>query len=310
MAVEMAKVSLWLITLAKNRPFPFLDHALRCGDSLLGVNGRQLVNWSMNARPGEVTQMVWIRGVMERALATALKLRRQITTMPEHDVRDVQAKERMLKEADEAMAVVKLGGDLLDGMALSNTKLSDAIQGTLGMEYTLLVKGYEEAYNGRYTTAGWADNKKAFSKLRAEGEELLRGRQPCHWPLEFPEVFTGSEDEAGFGAIMGTPPFQGGNKITGVLGTDYRNYLIEYLANGKRGSADLCAYFFLRVTNLVRHNGISGLLATNTIAQGDTREVGLDQMIFSGWTIPRAVPSRKCPGEASLDVARIWMKDV
>jgi len=309
MAVEMAKLSLWLITLAKNRPFTFLDHALRCGDSLLGINERQLVNWSMNAKPGEVTQMVWIRGVMERALATALKLRRQITTMPEHDVRDVQAKGRMLKEADEAMAIVKLGGDLLVGIALSDPKRRDAIQGTLGMEYALLVKGYEEAYNGRYTEAGWVDNKTAFTKMRAEVDELLRGRQPFHWPLEFPEVFTRSEDESGFDAIMGNPPFQGGNKITGVLGTDYRDYLIEYLANGKRGSADLCAYFFLRVTNLVRHNGMSGLLATNTIAQGDTREVGLDQMIFSGWTIPRAVPSRKWPGEASLEVAHIWMKD-
>ena len=70
MAVEMAKLSLWLITLAKNQPFTFLDHALRCGDSLLGVNTRQLLNWSLDAKAGEVTQMVWIRGVMERALAT------------------------------------------------------------------------------------------------------------------------------------------------------------------------------------------------------------------------------------------------
>lgn len=309
MAVEMAKLSLWLITLAKNRPFTFLDHALRCGDSLLGVNERQLVNWSMNAKPGEVTQMVWIRGVMERALATALKLRRQITTMPEHDVRDVQAKERLLKEADAAMAIVKLGGDLLVGMALSDSKRRDAIQGTLGMEYALLVKGYEEAYNGRYTEAGWADNKTTFTKLRAEVDELLQGRQPFHWPLEFPEVFTGSEDEAGFAAIMSNPPFQGGQKITGTLGTDYRDYLVDYLANGKRGSADLCAYFFLRAANLVRQNGQCGLLATNTIAQGDTREVGLDQIMASGWTIPRAVPSRKWPGEASLEVAHIWLRD-
>ena len=309
MAVEMAKLSLWLITLAKNRPFTFLDHALRCGDSLLGVNERQLVNWSMNARPGEVTQMVWIRGVMERALATALKLRRQISSMPEHDVRDVQAKERLLKEADEAMAVVKLGGDLLVGMALSNPKQSDAIQGTLGMEYALLVKGYEEAYHGRYTTAGWADNKKAFTKLRAEVDELLRGRQPFNWPLEFPEVFTvAMEEERGFDAMMSNPPFQGGKKITGALGTDYRDYLLEYLANRKRGNADLCAYFFLRAINLVRHTGMTGLLATNTIAQGDTREVGLDQIVEVGWTIPRAIPSRNWPGEAGVEVANIWLR--
>ena len=81
MAVEMAKLSLWLITLAKNRPFTFLDHALRDGDSLLGVNERQLYNWSMDAKLGEITQMVWIRGAMERALATALKLRKQISQL-------------------------------------------------------------------------------------------------------------------------------------------------------------------------------------------------------------------------------------
>ena len=56
MAVEMAKLSLWLITLAKNKPFTFLDHNLRCGDSLLGVNERQLYNGSLDAKPGETTQ--------------------------------------------------------------------------------------------------------------------------------------------------------------------------------------------------------------------------------------------------------------
>ncbi len=54
---------------------------------------------------------------------------------------------------------------------------------------------------------------------------------------------------------------------------------------------------------------MSALLATNTIAQGDTREVGLDQITAAGWTIPRAIPSRKWPGEASLEVAHIWLRD-
>ena len=49
------------------------------------------------------------------------------------------------------------------------------------------------------------------------------------------------------------------------------------------------------------------LLATNTIAQGDTREVGLDQMTAQGFSIPRAVPSVPWPGEASLEVAQVWL---
>ncbi len=53
MAVEMAKLSLWLTTLAKDRPFTFLDHALRCGDSLLGIDDvEQLQYWSLDARGG------------------------------------------------------------------------------------------------------------------------------------------------------------------------------------------------------------------------------------------------------------------
>jgi len=55
LAVEMAKLSLWLLTLQRNRPFTFLDHAIRCGDSLLGVNLRQLSAWSLS---GEGKQTV------------------------------------------------------------------------------------------------------------------------------------------------------------------------------------------------------------------------------------------------------------
>jgi hypothetical protein len=309
MAVEMAKLSLWLITMAKNRPFTFLDHALRDGDSLLGVNERQLINWSMDAKPGEVRQMVWIRGALEHALATALKLRRQINQLTDHDVRDIQTKERLLKEADEAMEVVKLGADMLIGMALSEPRRRDAIQGTLGMEYAVMVKAYEENRNQPATDKGWEASRAAYEKLRAEVDELLKNRKPFHWFLEFPEVFVNKGDMAGFAAIMSNPPFQGGKKITGTLGTDYRDYLLAYLAQGKRGNADLCAYFFLRATNLVHSEGMSALLATNTIAQGDTREVGLDQITAAGWTIPRAIPSRKWPGEASLEVAHIWLRN-
>ena len=64
MAVEMAKLSLWLITMAKNKPFTFLDHNLRCGDSLLGVNERQLYNNSLDAKPGETTQITRISSVI------------------------------------------------------------------------------------------------------------------------------------------------------------------------------------------------------------------------------------------------------
>ena len=169
--------------------------------------------------------------------------------------------------------------------------------------------------------------------LEAEGRadrEEAGCPQPFHWALEFPEVFLmrgepqrhrGTERESsevregpgrspfgGFDAFVCNPPFMGGQKITGNLGTEYRDHLVEHLARGQRGSADLCAYFFLRAAGLLRSGGQLGFLATNTIAQGDTREVGLDQLAADGCAIPRAVPSRPWPGEASLEVAHVWVR--
>src|SRR5207302_10408878 len=107
------------------------------GDSLLGANERQLLNWSMDARSGEVTQSPWgISDVMRRSLETARKLRREIQQHPERDVRDIEAKERLLREAERAMEIVKLGADLLVAIALSEPKRRAALQDTLGADYS------------------------------------------------------------------------------------------------------------------------------------------------------------------------------
>ena len=63
------------------------------------------------------------------------------------------------------------------------------------------------------------------------------------------------------------------------------------------------AYFFLDATKISRS---FGYLATNTIAQGDTSEVGLTQIIDMGWKIHRAISSTTWPGEATLEIAKVW----
>ena len=53
-------------------------------------------------------------------------------------------------------------------------------------------------------------------------------------------------DRGGFDAIIGNPPFLGGQKLTGAMGTNMRDWLVNTLARRQEGSADLVAYFFLR----------------------------------------------------------------
>ena len=114
-------------------------------------------------------------------------------------------------------------------------------------------------------------------------------------------------ERGGFDAIIGNPPFLGGQKLTGAMGTNMRDWFVNILADGAKGSADLVAYFFLRAMSLLTSQGNLGLIATNTVAQGDTREVGLDQMVDDGFTITRAIQSRSWPvASANLEYAAVW----
>jgi hypothetical protein len=110
----------------------------------------------------------------------------------------------------------------------------------------------------------------------------------------------------GFDAVVGNPPFIGGQRLTGAIGKDVREYLVEHLSRGKRGSADLCSYFLLRDLD-ISWRGRVGIIATNTIAQDDIREVGLDQVVGNGVSVYRAVKSQPWPGTASLEVSLVWV---
>ena len=321
LAVEMAKLSLWLITLQKNRPFTFLDHALKCGDSLIGVSLEQLRYWNLDITGTPELFADEIR----REIDKVIELRRELAALPVLTPEDQNRKAFLLTQAEARSFDLRQGCNLLVGSYLNNWNEKEKN----GLRQTLL-NSFRDS----------ADIPDSIGKALPDLDKL----RPFHWELEFPEVFidntlsliTNSENpqkskssksqsskqrllsevevsqsvphpQKGFDALVGNPPFMGGQKITGSLGTEYRDFIVKWIANNKKGSADFCAYFFLKAKNLLNENGSFGLIATNTIAQGDTREVGLDQLI-KDCTIYRAVPSRTWPGSASLEVAYVWLR--
>ncbi len=86
----------------------------------------------------------------------------------------------------------------------------------------------------------------------------------------------------------------------------YRNYLVEYIA-GAIGSADLVAYFFLRSFRLIKNNGLFGLVASNSIAEGDTRKIGLERLLKQKGTIITADTNIPWPGIAAVFISQIFM---
>ena len=140
-------------------------------------------------------------------------------------------------------------------------------------------------------------------RYRSWLEELRDGEPPLapfHWEIEFPEVF--ERENPGFDAMVGNPPFAGKNTVAAANVAGYPDWLKQAHPES-HGNADLVAHFFRRAFDLVRRDGAFGLIATNTIAQGDTRSTGLRWICEHGGEIYRARRRVKWPGLAAVVVS-------
>lgn len=296
LAVELAKLSIWLVTLAKERPFGFLDHNLRCGDSLLGIHRlEQLIELSMSPS-GQGQLRLFGQGV-ERAVHEAIELRSRLREMPIRDIRDVEAMAHLDADARHRLEVPESIADAFIGevFASGGKAVPESVLTSLTVQAGQSINGDRDML----TTM----RRRSVAMLSTDLPTDKPARRPFHWPLEFPEVFACGR--GGFDCMVGNPPFLGGKRITGVAGTAFRDWLVAYLAERRRGSADLVAYFFLRAWSLLREGGGFGLLAVNTIAEGDTRQVGLEAMVGGGAVIHAAYPNEPWPGKAAVVTSRV-----
>ena len=263
LAVEMAKLSLWLLTLAKDKPFTFLDHAIRCGDSLVGLSSiDQLLRFSMTENAKVRPLMDQQRQQIEKRLQATMLLRKQIETLPSNTPQDIERKAKMFENVVDQTKRLTYAADMLLAVTWEAKNVGEL----------------ESALNGMLAEVEYKFKDLPVEQLEQEARERLRkagitGR--FHWPLEFPEVFV---ERGGFDACICNPPFMGGLKLETALGRGWRAFVVNQLGRGVRGvrgTADLCCYFFLRAEELLGPQGKLGIVATNTISQGDTKTVGL-----------------------------------
>lgn len=291
LAVELAKLSLWLTTLSKGRPFGFLDHHLKSGDSLLGIHDlRQLTELRM--KPEGVRQLRLFGQTIERAVEEAMELRQLIASVPVRDIRDVEEMAGLEAEAREKLRVA--------------TAIADAFVGTL------FAGGSERETEWRLATlAAEADRVVQGDKVALVALERRaaidfandttggKARRPFHWPLEFPEVF--QHENGGFDAFVGNPPFLGNRLWKGTHGEGLTK-TVQLVLGTSPGKIDLCVVFHRRATDLIRNGGSYGMLATSNIAEGSAIAVGLGEVIKQG-AIYFSRKGLLWPGKAATVVA-------
>lgn len=276
LAVDLAKVSLWLVTLARDHALTFVDHALRHGDSLVGLTRAQVKAFHWDDSKAAMTG-VGLRDALDRVIALRQQIREAGDDVSDRDLHDLWDEART--ELDRARVL----GDLVVA-AWFEGKTKKAKETQLGEFETAVREGRATDYES------WLD------ELRHADPPLA----PFHWEVEYPEVF--DRERPGFDGLVGNPPFAGKNTVKAGNVERYQDWL-KQLHKESHGNADLVAHFFRRGFDLLREGGGLGLIATNTIAQGDTRSTGLRWLCTDGGTITEARRRVPWPGQAAVIVS-------
>ena len=183
MAIDLARLSLWLVTLAQDHEFTFIDHALRPGDSLVGLTRNQIEGFHWDAE-APTFQFGTETMEVQRHVARVSELRQLIRELgdqaPEHELRD------LLDQAELELRNVR---------RVANLVLTAFFEGGKPKE--------RESKRVMYANLLLAEDQASTAAPAATKLPVT----PLHWELEFPEVF--ERENPGFDAIVGNPPFAG-----------------------------------------------------------------------------------------------------
>lgn len=304
MAVEMCKLSLWLVSLDRDMPFSFVDDKVFVGNSLLGLTNLDQLHKlhidTTRVTPGEMLDIFHVD--IDVIVRKAVALRERLATEIDEDdpARSSAAKHRQLRELREVTVSLRA---IADGVIAAGLPHGGKPGRALDEAYENLRAAVKKAHVGTLdgeTDSTWLDaiiDNGLTPTVQTDYERWL----PLHWVLETPDVMV---DHRGFDAIIGNPPFLAGKKIAIANGSDIESWIKADLS-GLKGSADMSAHFIRRAWLLLADGGSLGLIATDRIGQGDTALMSTQLLVEQG-TLFRAVSAFRWPGQVSTGAAIIW----
>lgn len=263
LAVELAKLSLWLITVAKDRPLSFLDHHLRCGNALVGARNIDLNSHAPNAPVRKKSSSHMISEAngqlsmiadegFRQSMTTAVLSMYLIEDNEASTVEDVKNQERVYES---------LRGELTGRYG----RLADfvtALRFGMAFESTLWNLVYDKLMGRSVTTVP------QVAEWLASASELARTYRFFHWDLEFPEVFFDRQgkhlgDDAGFHAIVGNPPYVRQERLS-VFKPMFQSTFAS-----SHTSADLYLYFYEQGIKLLKAGGRLSYISSGTFARAN-----------------------------------------
>jgi len=258
LAVELAKLSLWLITVAKDRPLSFLDHHLRPGNSLVGARLTALQQHSATtakaarkkkAAPVQVGQSTLFADAdFTQRMAVAVGSMWLIEENEANSVEQVKEQEHLY--ADLRRQLVEKYGKLADlltaqhfGVAVPADQWAMVVDHVMGRSLGL---------------------PPTLQTVLTQVEAIATRERFFHWELEFPELYFDRYgrplgDDGGFEAVIGNPPYVRQEQLA-----PYKPYFQQDYAEVYHGVADLFVYFFAQGLRKARHGGRLSYISSNS----------------------------------------------
>jgi Alw26I/Eco31I/Esp3I family type II restriction m6 adenine DNA methyltransferase len=202
LAVELAKLTLWLTTMAKSKPLSFLNHHLRVGNSLIGARVADLdeIPKAKGKRKAidlsrAPVQLGLFQQAFNQKLYDLLQNRTLIAQLPTETLEDVHNKQKWEKDFEHNMERFRTLADVWVSTFFGNDVRWD--------EYNALIENLQSS------DSEWENFLKAEDFQKAVA--LREKKRFFHWELELPEVFYDEQGNikanAGFDVVIGNPPY-------------------------------------------------------------------------------------------------------
>lgn len=312
LAVELCKIALWLESHNPGEPLNFLDHKIKCGDSIVGLaHKEELLNGipieAFDRMPDDDKDICSeLKKKNKKEFKTRIKKKQipldfkksvdsdiniissnltELYNLPETTPEEVETKKQRYVQLNS-------GADWWRLKNLADIQVAQFFIPKTDVNKNKIIT--DEKYHQIL------QHKQILGEFLFKATSISKDKYFFHWFLEFPEIF----EKGGFDSILGNPPYLGGKKISGFYGNNFHNYITSiYSFSG--GQTDLVSYFIRRAASLLNNNSFLSLITTNTVSQGDTKYASLDFLINNKFEINFTIPSVKWPGQANLEVSLI-----
>ena len=307
LAVELCKVALWLEAHIPGQPLNFLDHHIKCGNAIVGFARREELDQGVpteafKIQPGDDKEVAGIyrkrnkdelkhqkqmslniSSELRSHLETALDDWKYLSTLPEKTPAEIDEKKELFTAFAQGPH-----SELLRNIA-DIPVAQFFIPKTADNEMKLVTDREFRSY--------WSNGTSPSGEGASVARKLAKQKRFFHWFLEFPEIM----DRGGFDCILGNPPYLGGQSLSRTFGHSFCACMKWMYTPA--GLSELVVYFLRRIHELLRDDGFTAIITTNSIIDGNVRKDGLEQIVTAGAEINMAVRGVKWPGTANLVVS-------